>query len=130
MTRDEIFAYIRNLLKDSFGIAPERIKPEALLIQDLDLDSIDAIDMVVRLQDSTGLFVAEEALRQVRTVSDVVDLVEQHLSKAAGGDASGKGNGAAGVAESGGAPSPGLASSAAAQRPAAGGRSGSSSGGG
>ena len=82
MTRDEIFTRVRELLAQSFDIAPERITPTALLFQDLDLDSIDAIDMVVSLQEWTGRRVAEESLRGVRTVDDVVSLVEVHLAAA------------------------------------------------
>jgi acyl carrier protein len=80
MTRDEIFTRVRDLLAESFDIDPSRITPSALLFQDLDLDSIDAIDMVVSLQEWTGRRVAEEALRGVRTVDDVVSLVEAHLA--------------------------------------------------
>ena len=80
MTRDEIFIRVRELLAQSFEIDPERVKPDALLFQDLDLDSIDAIDMVVSLQEWTGRRVSEEALRGVRTVDDVVSLVEAHLA--------------------------------------------------
>ena len=64
----------------------EKITPTALLQKDLDLDSIDAVDLVVYLQDWTGREVPEEALRAVRTVDDVVSMVETHL---AGGPAPG-----------------------------------------
>ena len=80
MTRDEIFARVRELLTKTFGLPAEKIKPTALLQQDLDLDSIDAVDLVVYLQDWTGREVPEEALRAVRTVDDVVSMVETHLA--------------------------------------------------
>ncbi len=50
---------------------------------DLDLDSIDAIDLVVKLQEWTGRRVPEETLRAVRTVDDVVTMIEAHLAEAA-----------------------------------------------
>ena len=81
MTRDEILARVSDLLARSFDIDPKRITPKALLFQELGLDSIDAIDMVVRLQEWTGRRVPEEALRKVRTVDDVVTLVEAHLAE-------------------------------------------------
>ena len=81
MTRDEIFAQVRDLLAKSFEIDPAMIKPEALLFQELELDSIDAIDMVVQLQEWTGRYVPEESLRGIRTVDDVVSLVEAHLAQ-------------------------------------------------
>jgi len=81
VTRDEIFAQVRDLLAKSFEIDPAMIKPEALLFQELELDSIDAIDMVVQLQEWTGRYVPEESLRGIRTVDDVVSLVEAHLAQ-------------------------------------------------
>jgi acyl carrier protein len=54
MTRDEIFERVRELLTKTFGLPAEKVTPKALLQQDLDLDSIDAVDLVVYLQDWTG----------------------------------------------------------------------------
>jgi acyl carrier protein len=48
------------------------------LIDDLDLDSIDAVDMAVRLEEKTGYRFAEEELRSVTTIQDVVDLIDGH----------------------------------------------------
>ena len=50
MTRDEIFERVRELLTKTFGLPAEKITPTALLQQDLDLDSIDAVDLVVYLR--------------------------------------------------------------------------------
>lgn len=81
MTRDEIYARLRDLLAQRFEVAPERITPTTRLFQDLDLDSIDAIDMAVELQEWTGRRLPEEALRAVRTVDDVVSMVASHLAE-------------------------------------------------
>ncbi len=75
MSRDEIYAQIRATLIEHFEIAPERITNEASLTDDLELDSIDAIDMAVRIQQLTQVRVEEEELRKLRTVGDTVDLV-------------------------------------------------------
>ena len=83
MTRDEIQARVSGLLAQRFNIDPARITPEARLFQDLDLDSIDAIDMAVELQTWTGRRLSEESLKSIRTIGDVVTTIEQHL--AAGG---------------------------------------------
>jgi acyl carrier protein len=84
MTRDEIYDRIRVLLAERFGVDPVRVTPEAQLFQDLDLDSIDAIDMAVELQEWTGRQVPEEALRSIRTVADVVSIIEMHLAQVDG----------------------------------------------
>lgn len=75
MSRDEIYAQIRATLIEHFEIAAERITNEANLTDDLELDSIDAIDMAVRIQQLTHVRVEEDELRKLRTVGDTVDLV-------------------------------------------------------
>jgi acyl carrier protein len=82
MTRDEILARVQSILAETFELDPARILPTATLFQDLDLDSIDAIDLVVKLQEWTGRRVPEDSLRQVRTVDDVVTMIEAHLAQA------------------------------------------------
>jgi acyl carrier protein len=82
VTREEIDKRLRELLVERFGVDAARLTPEARLFQDLDLDSIDAIDMAVELQAWTGRRLPEEALRSIRTLSDVVTLVEAHLAAA------------------------------------------------
>jgi acyl carrier protein len=50
-------------------------------MDDLELDSIDAIDMAVHIQEMTNVRVDEDALRKLRTVGDTVDLVAILLAK-------------------------------------------------
>jgi len=80
MTRDEVFAWTTQTMIDLFELDSADVTPDARLIEDLGLDSIDAIDMVVRLQEFSGRRIADGAMREVRTVSDVADLVESHLA--------------------------------------------------
>jgi acyl carrier protein len=71
----EIHAAVRKMLAETFELDPDRITPEARLYEDLELDSIDALDMVVKLQELIHRRVAEEELRGLRTVGDVVQMV-------------------------------------------------------
>ncbi len=73
MTKDDILAKMVEILQDTFDIAPERVKREAHLYNDLDIDSIDAVDLVVRLKPLVGRRLQPEAFKSVRTVGDVVD---------------------------------------------------------
>lgn len=81
LSKAEILARIQTMLAEMFEIDPAQVTPEAHLIKDLDLDSIDAIDLVVKLQEITGKRVEEELLRKLRTVGDVVDLVHAQLAE-------------------------------------------------
>ena len=69
---------LSELLADEFEIDPASIQLEAHLFEDLDIDSIDAIDMLSRLRELTGKELPADELKSVRTVSDVVALVEAH----------------------------------------------------
>ncbi len=68
-------------MTELFGIDAAQIVPQARLIDDLDLDSIDAIDMVVKIQEVTGRRVAEEELRALRTVGDIVTLIQAYMNR-------------------------------------------------
>jgi len=83
MNKEEIYARIRQTLESSFEIPAERITPEARLQEDLELDSIDAIDMAVQIQEMTNVRVDEEELKKLRTVNDTVELVLALLSRQA-----------------------------------------------
>lgn len=75
MTKNELFQRIVSILHDSFEIEPERITPDARLYEDLDIDSIDAVDLVVQLKPLLGRALQPEAFKAVRTVQDVVDVL-------------------------------------------------------
>jgi len=81
MSKDEIFARVIEVISESFGLEPSQIRPDSHLFRELDLDSIDAIDLVVGLEEETGLDVKEEELKAIRIVQDVVDLVHRKLEE-------------------------------------------------
>ena len=74
-TKEEILAAIADVLEREFELERARLVPEARLFEDLDLDSIDAVDLVVRLQQQTGLKVTAEDFKAIRTLGDVVDVI-------------------------------------------------------
>ncbi|MBI9109490.1 MAG: acyl carrier protein [Spirochaetales bacterium] len=75
MTRDEIFGKMKVILVETFEIEPDEIQPEALLLEDLDLDSIDAVDLIVQLQQFTNKKIDPEAFKKVKTIQDIVDAI-------------------------------------------------------
>ena len=79
LSREEIFAELTRELCSLFELKPEQITPKARLYDDLDLDSIDAVDLAVRLQELTKKRIRPDQFKAVRTVEDVVDAVEQML---------------------------------------------------
>ena len=79
MTDTEIFDKVSATMAEMFQLDPGSIKMEARLVEDLDLDSIDAIDMAVKIQELTGKRVEEDQLREIHTVADVVRVIESML---------------------------------------------------
>jgi len=79
-TQEEIYPKIVSILEELFEIDPAQITPEANLYQDLDIDSIDAVDLVVELKKMTGKKIRPEDFKMVRTVQDVVVEVQKLLS--------------------------------------------------
>lgn len=74
--REDIFEDVSRELHALFDISEQDITLEARLYEDLDLDSIDAVDLVVRLQEITKKRILPDQFKSVRTVKDVVDAVE------------------------------------------------------
>ena len=77
----EIYNQVVEVLAQTFELDPAAIKPEANLYSDLDIDSIDAIDLLVKLQQMTGKRMKPEAFKSVRTVQDVVNSIEALLKE-------------------------------------------------
>ena len=77
VTEAEIEQKIKDILVADFECDPARLTPDVNLFTDLDLDSIDAVDLVVRLQQDTGKKVNPESFRQMRTLRDVTAAVVQ-----------------------------------------------------
>ncbi len=76
-TREEIFNKLSDILVDDFEIDKELITPEANLFEDLDLDSIDAVDLAVKLQYFTDKKISPENFKQIRNINDVVNAIEE-----------------------------------------------------
>jgi len=74
-TKEEIFAYLVRTFVEEFEIEAHAISLEATLNGDLDIDSIDAVDLMVSLKNRTGKKLDPEVFKKVRTVGDVVDAV-------------------------------------------------------
>jgi acyl carrier protein len=81
LSREELFDKLREHLEEMFEVPPEKITPEARLYEDLDLDSIDAVDLVVKLQELSGKRLQPDTFKAVRTVQDVIDCMHDILTE-------------------------------------------------
>ncbi|EJI6687606.1 acyl carrier protein [Vibrio parahaemolyticus] len=81
VNKDQVFEQVKDALVELFEIDADDIQPDAHLYQDLDLDSIDAVDLVVHLQNVTGKKIKPAEFSTVRTVDDVVNAVTDLLKE-------------------------------------------------
>lgn len=75
MTEQEIQKILTEALENLFEIDPEKIKLDTNLYEDLEIDSIDAIDLIDNIKRQTGYKLQAEDFRNVRTVNDVIQAV-------------------------------------------------------
>ena len=83
MTKEEIFGEVRKILVDDFDCDPNGISLESRFREDLDFDSIDAVDLIVRLQKRAGIKVTAEDFMSIKTLGDIVDVIERLIAKGA-----------------------------------------------
>jgi len=76
MTAEEIFKRIQTIFIEEFELEPDQLTPDATLFDALELDSLDAVDMVVALEKEFGVKVKDqESLRTVQTLDDLMQLI-------------------------------------------------------
>ena len=76
-TRDEILTALQQWMVELFEIEASTITMDAHLYEDLDIDSIDAVDLVIKIREVTGRKIQAEDFKHVRYVRDVVDAIEK-----------------------------------------------------
>lgn len=74
-TKEEIYNYLKDILIENFEVEPDDITPSSKLYEELDIDSIDAVDMVIQLKKFTKRRMQPADFKDVRTVDDVVNAV-------------------------------------------------------
>jgi len=79
LSKAEVYEQLKQVLVDEFGLPSDQLGLDAHLLKDLDLDSIDWIDMAVALEVKTGQELKQQELASIRTIRDVVDVIHRKL---------------------------------------------------
>lgn len=79
MSPEQILQKLRDILEELFEVDPAMVNMETRIFEELDIDSIDAVDLVIKLKELTGKKVQPEQFKNVRTIEDVVVLVRELL---------------------------------------------------
>ena len=78
---DKVVAKVNEVMRQGFEIPPEKLVPTATLFGDLGLDSLDAVDMLVHLEENIGVKVDGEKIMGVRTLQDIYNLIDNLASE-------------------------------------------------
>ena len=89
MQRSEVIGKVNKVLVDGFELSIDKLKPEAHLYHDLGIDSLDAVDMLVFLEEQTGIQVKGEWFRSVRRLDDIYNVMENVLNGRSPGSSEG-----------------------------------------
>lgn len=81
MQKQKLYEIVINYLQSEFEIPSEELHREANLFEDLGLDSIDALDLVAKMEAELKISIIEEELKEIRTIQDVVNYILLHLPK-------------------------------------------------
>lgn len=84
MTAQEVVDGLKEIMAARLGLQTEQIVPEARLIDDLGLDSLDAVELAIAVERKFNIDVPEEELTKLKTVADMVALVERRVAEAPG----------------------------------------------
>ena len=87
LTPESLRSMMVDAMQRLFEVEESALTLEAKLYEDLDIDSIDSVNLIIELRNRTGRDIAAEHFREVRTVGDVLATLEQHLLSATAEDA-------------------------------------------
>ena len=74
---EEIFDQLKEIMVDELGTDGSEIKPESVLLSDLDINSLELMNLVMVVEEKYNIFLDEERLRDIKTVGDVVSYVAE-----------------------------------------------------
>lgn len=75
LNKDQLYALVVSLLAEMFELDPASMSLQSRLVDDLDIDSIDAVDLAVRLKQITGKRLQSDVFKTIRTISDVIEAI-------------------------------------------------------
>ena len=73
-----VFDEVKKIIVDELNVNPDKITLDASLSEDLGADSLDAVEVIMDLEDKYGITIDDETAKSIKTVKDVVDYIEAH----------------------------------------------------
>ena len=73
-----MFEKVRDIIVDTLSCDAEKVTMDARLAEDLEADSLDAVELNMAIEDETGISIPDEELANLKTVGDIVNYLEAH----------------------------------------------------
>ncbi|MBQ3522864.1 MAG: acyl carrier protein [Clostridia bacterium] len=73
-----VFEKVREIICDQLELEEDVVTMDAILLEDLGADSIDLADLVMTFEDEFDMEISDEALENIKTVSDIVKFIEEY----------------------------------------------------
>jgi len=77
----DVYERLKKLIVEQLGVAAEQVKPEAKFQEDLGADSLDVVDLVMKIEEEFGIEVPDEDAQKIVTVKDAVEYIEKKMKK-------------------------------------------------
>ena len=71
-----MFEKVRDMLAKQLNLSPDKITPESDVVKDLGADSLDVVELLISLEDDYGISIPEDDIANVKTVGDIVKMLE------------------------------------------------------
>ena len=81
MNEEEILIKLKKVLMDEFEVDEEKITPNASFYEDLELDSLDAIDLIVTMNNVYNIDVDNKSMEEILTIQQLIDTVKRYITK-------------------------------------------------
>ena len=81
MNEEEILIELKKVLMDEFEVDEEKITPNASFYEDLELDSLDAIDLIVTMNNVYNIDVDNKSMEEILTIQQLIDTVKRYITK-------------------------------------------------
>lgn len=76
-----VFEKVRDVIAQQTGISPEEIKMESSFVEDLNIDSLDLVELIMALEDEYSVEFSEEDAEQIKTIGDIVHYITKNTKQ-------------------------------------------------